>query len=278
LNTLLMVWSPVNVRAHRASRTPSFKPGKNSWSYTEGITRYLHDVELTEQEDLQPTAVMLDQLEITPYAYEERIEADGDLVIDLKTRLASPQHATLQAMILRCRADASYFPVLRKGLQDTPRTTRFGKCTWSAHDGEFKHNLILVEQVYDQRESDPIVPLDYPRVGEAVRWRPRPPRLSPSCCGSSKPRACSTPTRCISSPLPPTSGRKRWRSSSPGWTTSTLGSSGRSSEGKKSMHNICGALSLALAMAADQQERRRTWTPNPNSPRESAIRRWRRSH
>ncbi len=147
----------------------SFKPGKNSWSYTEGITRYRHDVELTEQEDLQPTAVVLDQLEITAYAYEERIEADGDLAIDLKTRLDSQQHAALQAMILRRQADyPSYFPVLRKGLQDTPRTMRFGTCTWSAHDGEFKHNLILVEQAYDQHQSDPIVPLGYPQA-----WRAR---------------------------------------------------------------------------------------------------------
>lgn len=141
----------------------SFRPAKHSWSYTGGTARYLHDVELTEQEALQPTAVVLDQLEITPYAYQERVEDGGGMVIDLKTRLAGPQHAELQAMILRRRADASYFPVLRKGLQGTPRTMRFGICTWSAHDGEFKDNLILVEQAYDQHQSDPIVPLDYPQ-------------------------------------------------------------------------------------------------------------------
>lgn len=72
-----------------AGQRVSFKPDKNSWSYTEGIARYRHDLELTEQEDLQPTAVVLGQLEITPYVYEERIEADGDLGIDLKTRLDS---------------------------------------------------------------------------------------------------------------------------------------------------------------------------------------------
>jgi hypothetical protein len=141
----------------------SFEPGKTSWSYTDGITRYHHQVELTEQEHLQPTAVVLDQLEITPYAYEECIDDDGVLRIDLKTRVASPTHATLQAMITRCAAgDPSYFPVVRKGLQDMPRTMRLGICTWSAHDGEFKHNLVLVEQTADQHEPDPFVPLDYP--------------------------------------------------------------------------------------------------------------------
>jgi hypothetical protein len=142
-------------------RTPC-TPGKNSWSYTDGITRYHHQVELTEQEHLQPTAVVLDQLKITPYAYEERIDHDGALVIDLKTRATGAVHATLQAELTRRRADyPSYFPVVRKGLQDTPRMMRFGRCTWSAHDGGFKHNLVLVEQLHDQQEPEPFL-LDYP--------------------------------------------------------------------------------------------------------------------
>jgi hypothetical protein len=142
-------------------RTP-FTPGKTSWSYTDGVIRYHHQVELTEQEHLQPTAVAFDQLEITPYAYEERIDHDGRLVIDLKTRTTGAVHATLQAVLKRRRADyPSYFPVVRKGVEDTLRTMRFGKCTWSAHDGEFKHNLVLVEQPDDQHEPEPFL-LNYP--------------------------------------------------------------------------------------------------------------------
>jgi hypothetical protein len=142
----------------------SFTPGESSWSYTDDITRYHHQVELTEREDLQPTAVVLDEFEIIPYAYEESIEGDGALVIDLKTRMVSTAHTALQAMITRRSADhPSYFPVVRKGLQDTPRIMRFGRrCTWSAHDGEFKHNLVLVEQAYDQGGPEPFLPEDYP--------------------------------------------------------------------------------------------------------------------
>jgi hypothetical protein len=141
----------------------SFTPGESSWSYTDGITRYHHQVELTEREHLQPTAVVLDEFEITPYAYEESIE-DDRLVIGLKTRMVDPAHTALQAMITRRSADyPSYFPVVRKGLQDTPRTMRFGgRFTWSAHDGEFKHHLVLVEQAVDQGEPEPFLPVDYP--------------------------------------------------------------------------------------------------------------------
>jgi hypothetical protein len=97
------------------------------------------------------------------YAYEETIEHDGAIMIDMKARMADPAHTELQALITRHSADyPSYFPVVRKGLQDTPRTMRWGKCTWSAHDGVFKHNLILVEDAYDQGEPKSLLPLDYP--------------------------------------------------------------------------------------------------------------------
>jgi hypothetical protein len=146
-----------------AGQGGSFTPSKNSWSFTDGVTRYHHQVELTEQEHLQPTAVVVDGVELAPYAYEETIEHDGAIVIDLKARVVDPAHTELQALITRHSADyPSYFPVVRKGLQDTPRTMRFGKCTWSAHDGEFKHNLFLVEDAYDRDEPGPLMPLDYP--------------------------------------------------------------------------------------------------------------------
>jgi hypothetical protein len=146
-----------------ASQGASFAPSKNSWSFTDGVTRYHHQVELTEEEHLQPTAVVVDGVELTPYAYEETIEHDGAIMIDLKARVVDPAHTELQALITRHSADyPSYFLVLRKGLQDTPRAMRFGKCTWSAHDREFKHNLFLVEDAYDRDEPEPLLPLDYP--------------------------------------------------------------------------------------------------------------------
>ncbi len=138
----------------------SFTPGKHSWSFTDGVTRYLHQVELAEREHLQPTSVVVDGFELVPYAYEETVEGDGALVIDLKARMDGPAHAELQAIIMRRSANDSYFPMVRKGLQDAPRTMRFGGCTWSTHDGEFKHRLVLVEEAYDQGE--PLAPLDYP--------------------------------------------------------------------------------------------------------------------
>jgi hypothetical protein len=150
----------------------AFEAGKHSWSYSSGITShtsYDHQVELTEQEQLQPSAVALDQIEITPYAYKERFDDDTGIVIDLKTRVDSTTHAMLQAMILQDESYPSYFPVVRKGLQETPRMMRFGKCTWSAHDPEFKHNLVLVEQALDERGPDPFaLLLNYP---EELRTR-----------------------------------------------------------------------------------------------------------
>jgi hypothetical protein len=75
---------------------------------------YDHQVELTEQEQLQPSAVAIDQIEITPYADEERFDDDTGIVIDLKTRVGSTTHATLQAIILQ---DAESYPqLLRVGL------------------------------------------------------------------------------------------------------------------------------------------------------------------
>jgi hypothetical protein len=168
------------LQAHQAVTLPigagqrtAFEPGKHSWSYGNGITSltsYDHQVELTEREQLQPSAVAFDQIEITPYAYEERLDDDTGIVIDLKTRVDSATHAMLQAMILQdAESYPSYFPVVRRGLQETPRMMRFGKCTWSAHEGEFKHHLVLVEQVLDERGPHPFaLLLNYP---EELRTR-----------------------------------------------------------------------------------------------------------
>jgi hypothetical protein len=137
--------------------------------------RYHHQVELAEEEHLQPNAVMVDGVELVPYAYEERAE-HGAIVIDLKARMADPARTELQALITRHSEDyPSYFPVLRRGLQETPRTMRFGKCTWSAHDGEFKNNIILVEDAYDRSEPEPLVGWNYP---EALRTREMAARTS----------------------------------------------------------------------------------------------------
>jgi hypothetical protein len=52
---------------------------------------------------------------------------------------------------------------------------RFGKCTWSAHDGEFKNNIILVEDAYDRSKPEPLVGWNYP---EALRTREMAARTS----------------------------------------------------------------------------------------------------
>ena len=46
-----------------------------------------------------------------------------------------------------------YLDVIRKGISDEVKKMRFGKVIWSENDGYIKKDIVLVEDVYDNKES-----------------------------------------------------------------------------------------------------------------------------
>jgi hypothetical protein len=45
-----------------------------------------------------------------------------------------------------------YLQVVRKGIQDEPRTMRFGPCLWSPHGDNFRIGLRLIDKKYDEKD------------------------------------------------------------------------------------------------------------------------------
>jgi len=123
-----------------------WKIGNNSHSYTatEANPVYYHKIELEELEALNIEALILDELTLTPYYYEEII-SDG-LEIKAKVLISEEQYAELKKLMLR----QGYFPVIRKGISEQSKEMRFGLTHWSKHDNGIKHEIRLVERTYDE--------------------------------------------------------------------------------------------------------------------------------
>lgn len=105
------------------------------WDYT---------LEVSEVESLKPESLWLDGVELTPYLYEESPDGDG---ITALCKVEVDRTAGERIVVkLREYSGGSYFPVIRRGLEETPRKMRFGQCSWSEHGTTLKYELVLVEE------------------------------------------------------------------------------------------------------------------------------------
>ncbi|HEV2071233.1 MAG TPA: hypothetical protein VGR26_15695 [Acidimicrobiales bacterium] len=109
------------------------------WSFT---------LELTERENLLPTAVVVDGIRLIPTRYAESAEQDELITIQMRTKTQGEQTELLEDQLANWRA---FRPVIREGVQDQPRSMRFGPvCTWSSHGEVTKYQLTLVEEGFDE--------------------------------------------------------------------------------------------------------------------------------
>jgi hypothetical protein len=115
-------------------------------SYTVGEAVEILTWVLTEKEELKLDALQIEELTVQPYRYEESFDGDA-LILTARVQIDA---STLEAL----RALPKYFPVVRKGISDGPRSMRFGQVVWSSDDeNQFKIHATVVEQVYDTTRS-----------------------------------------------------------------------------------------------------------------------------
>lgn len=123
----------------------SWQLENHSYSYSDASPLRNYSWELEEHEEVRAEMLILDALELEPYAYKE-IWGKGDaLVIIARFRLSPSQQEAFHALQ---RGD-QYFRVVRRGISDEPRTMRFGQTLWSRDDGVIKQQVVLVDQSYD---------------------------------------------------------------------------------------------------------------------------------
>jgi hypothetical protein len=146
--------------------TTEFSVRGSSYSSRGNGSPWAHSVDLREAERLMPDALLVDSLELKPYRYEERSEEPG-IVITCFIEVDRSEADRVTGK-LRQHQTTAYFPVVRKGLEDSPREMRFGRgCLWSEHGATTKFELILVEKAFD--EANKPLPDIYPEIRGVMR-------------------------------------------------------------------------------------------------------------
>lgn len=129
----------------------------NAWSaqlrcesYTQGGSSHDFEIDWIEQEQLQATSVKFQRLALTPSRYEERPdEDDGVITIRFQATLSPAETARLRELEA---GDQVYWPVVRVGISDEPRSMRFGQLLWSSReDGSTEYLIMLVDEAHDDR-------------------------------------------------------------------------------------------------------------------------------
>lgn len=112
-----------------------------SSSYRQGSTSV--SLVLAEADNLKCELLTIDDLDLSPYFFEETLQ-NGGITLTCKVTTSAAVDGRLQALLIS-PDDGGYHQVIRHGIQDTPRRMRFGTCQWSSTDAEIKQHLILVE-------------------------------------------------------------------------------------------------------------------------------------
>ena len=113
-------------------------------------TVYDYRFDLEEVEELEIESLILGDLELAPYFYEEEYIQERDaLIITAKIKISEKEMQELDSL----HEENLYFDVIRKGISDEKLKMRFGQGVWSEADGTIKQELILIEEKYDEHSS-----------------------------------------------------------------------------------------------------------------------------
>ncbi|MBS1799562.1 MAG: hypothetical protein JSS95_07015 [Acidobacteria bacterium] len=117
-------------------------------SYTDGRPIQSYIWTLTQEEELKVDDLQLADVTLQPYWFTERFDEDA-LIISARVEVDAATEQSLRNL-------PQYFPVIRKGISDEPRTMRFGQILWSSVEEEkFKLGITIVEKIYDEQKKTP---------------------------------------------------------------------------------------------------------------------------
>ena len=98
----------------------------------------------TEKSNLD--ALQIGEEVVQPYVYTEELDGSA-LIITARVEIDSATNERLRKL-------EGYFPVIRKGIQDEPRSMRFGVNLWSEDGEKRKVQITLVEEIYDKEKKE----------------------------------------------------------------------------------------------------------------------------
>jgi hypothetical protein len=120
--------------------------GKNSTSFTVGQQSTHFVWELLEVENLILAALVLDGLEFNPEKYKEQFDSNEIMTASCIVELSQDEEERLHAL-------PKYFEVIRKGINENPRSMRFGQLLWAKKREKSRIQLFLVDKAYDEQKN-----------------------------------------------------------------------------------------------------------------------------
>jgi hypothetical protein len=133
-----------------------------------------HSLTITwkESEQLMAETVEFEGLALSPTCYEERENEDGTICVAFQAKLTSNETETLRSLTSPSTTDRRYFPVVRRGVSDDPRSMRLGRVLWQQFDdGTIGNDITLVDEAFDASGDNNTVFVfgGEPQVGNLVR-------------------------------------------------------------------------------------------------------------
>jgi hypothetical protein len=127
------------------SGTPYSESGgrwRVSWnSYGESGGLHTYGLILREAEELSLESLIIDGIELHPYEYREEV-LDNGLTIWAKM-VGTRADVTRLNRLIRTHMT---FPVIRRGITDTPRHMQLGVAEWADYEDRIKYRLVLVDR------------------------------------------------------------------------------------------------------------------------------------
>jgi len=137
------------------NKIKEYKLLNNSYSYSyntnnnDEYTEFKYELHLEEVEKLEIKSLIIRDLEIFPYEYNEEYDKERDaLIIYARVKLTEIE----AEKIINTESDEIYFTVLRNGISKDKREMRFGKVIWSKSEENVKLNLVIVDKKYDNED------------------------------------------------------------------------------------------------------------------------------
>ena len=124
--------------------------------------------ELYEVEQLRPEHVEIGDLVLQPSKYLEQADGEG-ITIELRAPLSEADEAAFRELYRTADTRPEYMAVVRVGVEDRPRSMRFGKIFWHRRDGRADVSITLVEDICDQGVK-PFIGFAEPELTHALIW------------------------------------------------------------------------------------------------------------
>jgi hypothetical protein len=129
-----------------------------SYSFQEssGLTTYHHVVDLKERQELNLTAVEIDDLTLVPERWKFDQHGEDGFSVGLLFTLLPDALSRFEELLENANnaSDVTYFPVSLVGIMGESRDMRFGQCLWQKDaSGGARYALTLVSEIGDD-EAD----------------------------------------------------------------------------------------------------------------------------